>query len=161
MQQNYQTRSQMPISVNTARNTPLISKGFTPMMSHAASPRVPARTQNLSPINWSQGDIWNMESYNQAIALDTNHLTNFHFANVVVHQVTVKEMEYTALIKYPDLQPLWKIGFGNEVGRLFQSIHGIQGTNTCLFIELKNIPKDRQITYEKIVCDYKPHKKEK
>jgi hypothetical protein len=25
----------------------------------------------------------------------------------------------------------------------------------------KNIPKDRQITYGKIVCDYKPHKKEK
>jgi hypothetical protein len=27
------------------------------------------------------------------------------------------------------------------------------------FIELKKIPKDRQIPYEKIVCDYKPHKK--
>jgi hypothetical protein len=25
----------------------------------------------------------------------------------------------------------------------------------------KNIPKDRNITYDKIVCDYKPHKKEK
>jgi hypothetical protein len=29
------------------------------------------------------------------------------------------------------------------------------------FIELKNIPKNRQITYGKIVCDHKPHKKEK
>jgi hypothetical protein len=29
------------------------------------------------------------------------------------------------------------------------------------FIEIKNITKDRQITYGKIVCDYKPHKKEK
>jgi hypothetical protein len=28
-------------------------------------------------------------------------------------------------------------------------------------VELKNIPKDRKITYGKIVCDYKPHKKEK
>jgi hypothetical protein len=26
---------------------------------------------------------------------------------------------------------------------------------------LKNIPNDRKITYGKIVCDYKPHKKEK
>jgi hypothetical protein len=34
-------------------------------------------------------------------------------------------------------------------------------TNTCFFLELKNIPKERQITYGKIVCDYKPHKKEK
>jgi hypothetical protein len=26
---------------------------------------------------------------------------------------------------------------------------------------LKNIPKDRKITYGKIVCDYKPHKQER
>jgi hypothetical protein len=28
-------------------------------------------------------------------------------------------------------------------------------------VELTNIPKDIKITYGKIVCDYKPHKKEK
>jgi hypothetical protein len=70
-------------------------------------------------------------------------------------------MEYTALMKDTSLQPLWKRGFGNEVGCLFQGIHDIPGTDTCLFIELTNIPKDRKITYGKIVCDYKPHKKEK
>jgi hypothetical protein len=59
------------------------------------------------------------------------------------------------------LQPLWTRGFGNEVGRLFQGIRDIPGTDTCLFIKLKNIPKDRKITHGKIVCDYKPHKKEK
>jgi hypothetical protein len=68
-------------------------------------------------------------------------------------------MEYMALMKDPDLQPLWKRGFSNEVGQLFQGICDIPGTNTCFFVELKNIPKDRQIAYEKIVCDYKPHKK--
>jgi hypothetical protein len=70
-------------------------------------------------------------------------------------------MEYMTLMKDPYLQPLWKRGFGNEVGRLFQGICDIQGTNTCFFIELKNIPKDIQITYGKIVCDYNPHTKEK
>jgi hypothetical protein len=35
------------------------------------------------------------------------------------------------------------------------------GTDTCFFIELTNIPKDRKIAYGKIVCDNKPHKKEK
>jgi hypothetical protein len=68
-------------------------------------------------------------------------------------------MEYMALMKDPVLQPLWKRGIGNEVGRLFQGIHDIQGTNTCFFIELKNIPKTRQIIYGKIVCEYKAHKK--
>jgi hypothetical protein len=53
----------------------------------------------------------------------------------------------------PDLQPLWKRGFSNEVGRLFQGIRDIMGTNKCFFVELKNIPKDRKITYGKIVCD--------
>jgi hypothetical protein len=70
-------------------------------------------------------------------------------------------MEYTALMKDPNLQPLWKRGFGNEAGRLFQGIHDIPGTETYFFVELTHIPKDRNITYGKIVCDYKPHKKEK
>jgi hypothetical protein len=70
-------------------------------------------------------------------------------------------MEYTALMKDPNLQPLWKRVFGNEVGCLFQGINDIPGTDTCLFVELTNIPKDRKITHGKIVCDYKPHKKEK
>jgi hypothetical protein len=70
-------------------------------------------------------------------------------------------MEYSALMKDPRLQPLWTRGFGNECGRLFQGIRDIPGTDTCSFIKLKNIPKDRKITYSKIVCDYKPHKKEK
>jgi hypothetical protein len=70
-------------------------------------------------------------------------------------------MEYMALMKDPRLQPLWTPGFGNECGRLFQGIRNIPGTDTCFFIKLTNIPKNRKITYGKIVCDYKPHKKEK
>jgi hypothetical protein len=70
-------------------------------------------------------------------------------------------MEYMALMNDPDLQPLWKRGFSNEAGRIFQGIRDIPVTNTYLFVELRNIPKDINITYGKIVCDYKPHKKEK
>jgi hypothetical protein len=72
-----------------------------------------------------------------------------------------KQMEYMALMNDPALQPLWKWGFSNETGHLFQGIRDTPGTNTCLFVELTNIPKDRKITYGKIVCDYKPHKKKK
>jgi hypothetical protein len=70
-------------------------------------------------------------------------------------------MKYSALMKDPRLQPLWTRGFGNECGRLFQGIRHIPGTDTCFFVDLKNIPADRKITYGKIVCDYKPHKLEK
>jgi hypothetical protein len=70
-------------------------------------------------------------------------------------------MEYSALMKDPHLQPIWTRGFGNECERLFQGIRDIPGPDTCFFIDLKNIPNDRKITYGKIVCDNKPHKKEK
>jgi hypothetical protein len=96
-----------------------------------------------------------------AISLGNHHWFQQHHANAVVHPVTGKEMEYTALVKEPSLQPLWKRGFGNEVGRLFQGIRDIPVTDTCFFVELTNIPKDKKITYGKIVCDFKPHKKEK
>jgi hypothetical protein len=161
MQHKYQTRSHRTISLNTARNTLLLPRVVTPMTGQAASLGVPARRQNLPPRNSLQDDLWNMETDNQAIELGTNHWTNQHFAHAESHPVTGKEIEYMALIKVPDLQPLWKRGFGNEAGRLFQGIRHIQSTNTCFFVELKNIPKDRQITYGKIGCDYKPHKKEK
>jgi hypothetical protein len=54
-------------------------------------------------------------------------------------------MEYMALVNDPDLQPLWKRGFSNETGRIFEGIRDIPGTNTFFFVELTNIPKDRKI----------------
>jgi hypothetical protein len=102
-----------------------------------------------------------MDTAHMTIALGNRHWSQQHQANSVVHPVTGKEMEYMALMKDPRLQPLWRRGFGNEVGRLFQGIRDIPGTDTCFFIKFTDIPKDRQITYGKIVCDYKPHKKEK
>jgi hypothetical protein len=115
------------------------------------------RSQNLSPRNLSQDDFWDMETASMAIALGNHHCSQKHHANAVVHPVTGKEMVYTALMKDPSLQPLWKRGFGNEVGRLFQGIREIPGADTCLFVNHKNIPKDRNITYGKKIGDYKPH----
>jgi hypothetical protein len=102
-----------------------------------------------------------METANMAIALGTNHWSQQHIANAAVHPVTSKQMENMAHMNEPDLQPLWNRGFSNEACHLLQGIHDIPGTNTRFFVELTNIPKDRKITYGKIFCDYKPHKKEK
>jgi hypothetical protein len=96
-----------------------------------------------------------------AIDLRDNHWSWQHLADAVIHPVNGGKMEYTALMKDPQLQPLWTRGFGNECGRLFQGIRDIVGTDTCFFIKLTNILKDRKTTYGEIVCDYKPHKKEK
>jgi hypothetical protein len=81
------------------------------------------------------------------IALGDNHCSQQHQANAFIHSIKGKEMEYMALMKDPHLQPLWKRGFGNECGRLFQGIRYIPGTESCFFIRLSNIPTDIKITY--------------
>jgi hypothetical protein len=95
------------------------------------------------------------------ITLGGNHWSWQHLANAVINPVTGKEMEYTTLMRDPKLKPCWTRWFGNECGRLFQGIHDIAVTNTCFFVTLTDILKDRKITHGKIVCDYKPHKKQK
>jgi hypothetical protein len=146
MHQQRQTRSQTIINTKDTTNAPLLPRVVTPMTTRPAPPRVPMRSQNLSPRNLSQDDFWDMETANMDIALGNHHWPQQHHANVVVHPVTGKEMEYTALMKDPSLQPLWKRGFGNKLGRLFQGICDIPGTDACFFVELTNIPKDRKIT---------------
>jgi hypothetical protein len=87
-----------------------------------------------------------MNTTNMAIALGDNHWPRQNQANSVIHPTTGKEMEYSALMKDPRLQPLWTRGFGNECGHLFQGIRDITGTDTWFFTKLTNIPKDRKVT---------------
>jgi hypothetical protein len=156
-----QKRSQTTIHSLEKTNTPLLLRVVTPMSSQPSPPRVPRRSQNLAARNLYQDDFCGTDNSHMAMDLGNHHWSQAHQANAVVQPITGKEMEYTALMKDPRLQPLWTRGFGNECGRLFQGIRDIPGTDTCFFIELTNIPKDRNITYGKIVCDYKPHKTEK
>jgi hypothetical protein len=155
------TRSQTTIHTQDIPHVPLPPRVVTPRTLRQSPPRVPTGSQRLTPHNLSQDDFCGMESAHMAISLGHNHWSQQHQANTVIHPVTGKEMEYSALMKDPRIQPLWAHGFGNECGRLFQGIRDIPGTDTCVFIGLKNIPNDRKITYGKIVCGYKPHKKEK
>jgi hypothetical protein len=148
-----QTRSQTTIHTQDITNSPLPPRVVTPRTLSLSPPRVPPRSQRLSPRNLSQNDFCGMDTSHMTIALGSNHWSQQHLANAVIHPITGKEMEYMALMKDAHLQPLWKRGFGNECGRLFQGIWDIPGTDTCFFIKLTNIPKDRKITYGKIVCD--------
>jgi hypothetical protein len=156
-----ETRSQTTIHTQDISNVSLPPRVVTPRTLRPSPPRVTTRSQRLSPRNLSQDDFCGMDTAHMEIALGDNHWSRQHLANAVIHPITGKELENTALVKDPQLQPLWTRGFGNECGRLFQGIRYIAGTDTCFFIKLTNIPKDRKITYSKIVCDYKPHKKEK
>jgi hypothetical protein len=154
-----QTRSQTKIHPQDIPSAPLPPRVVTPRTLHPSPPRVPTRSQRLSPRNLSQDDFCGMDTAHMAIALGDNHWSRQHLAIAVIHPVTGKEIEYMALMRDLQLKPLWTRGFGNECGRLFQGVRDIAGTDTCFFVTLTDIPKDRKITYGKIVCDYKPHKK--
>jgi hypothetical protein len=148
-----QTRSQTSIHAQDIANAPLLPRMVTPMTRNPSPPRVPTRSQRLSPRNLSENDFCGMDTAHMATPLGNNHWSKQHLANTVIHPVNGKEMEYMALMKDPRLQPLWKQGFGNGCGCLFQGIRDIPGTDTCFFIKFTNVPKDRNITYGKIVCD--------
>jgi hypothetical protein len=148
-----QAKSLTEIRTQSMTNAPLHPRVVTPRTLRSSPPRVPTRSQRLSPRNLSQHDFYGMDTAHMAIALGANHWSHQHHANAVIHPITGKELEYTSLMKDPRLQPLWQRGFSNKYGRLFQGIRDIPGTDTCSFIKLTNIPQDRKKTYGKIVCD--------
>jgi hypothetical protein len=139
------TRSQTTIHTQDITNAPLPPRVVTPRTLNPSAPRVPTHSQILSPRNLSQNDFCGMDTPYMAISLGYNHWSRQHQANTFIHPVNGKEIEYMALMKDPHLQPLWTRGFGKECGSLFQGIRDIPGTDTCFFIKLTNIPKERKI----------------
>ena len=47
------------------------------------------------------------------------------------------------------------------MGQLSQGIIEVKGTNTFMFIPKSKVPKEKNVTYGKIVCEIKPEKEEK
>jgi hypothetical protein len=107
----------------------------------AAPLRVPAGGRNISPRNLSE-DFLDLGSANHVISAPAMPL-----AFAVIHPDTGKSMEYWDVMKIPTLKPLWERGLGDECQLFFQGLRDIKGTNTCFFVELKNIPKDCKITF--------------
>ena len=68
--------------------------------------------------------------------------------------------EYRHLIKGPE-RKIWERSFTNELGQLDQGIREVKGTNTVMLIPKYKVPKDKKVTYGKIVCKMKPKKEEK
>jgi hypothetical protein len=103
--------------------------------------------------------FWDMGGANCAIPFGENHWTHTPMMKSVIHPVTGKEMQYKDLTKDPQVAPLLEIGLGNELGIICQGIRDISERTTAFFVELSSTPKDRKITYGKVVCDYKPKKR--
>ena len=85
------------------------------------------------------------------------------FSGAVLDEETGDLLEYRHLVKHLNHKKVWGVAFSKEVGRLSQGLPGIiEGTNTLNFIFKHEIPSDRfkDVTYARIVCNYRPEKKE-
>ena len=64
------------------------------------------------------------------------------------------------MIKVPE-RKFWERSFANELVQLSKGIREFKGTNTVMFILKSKVPKDKKVTYGKIVCEIKPEKEDK
>jgi hypothetical protein len=84
-----------------------------------------------------------------------------HYAHSVVDPETGTAMEYRHLIQKDDQKKDWEHSFANELGRLAQGIKGrVKHTDTIFFISRDAVPKDRTVTYGRIVVSIRPQKDE-
>ncbi len=85
-----------------------------------------------------------------------------HVCNGVVHPITKETItKYKKLANNPILQTVWTQAMCKELGRLAQGWNGSKGTDTIFFMshnDIKQIPRDRTVTYACIVVDYRPQK---
>ena len=84
-----------------------------------------------------------------------------HLVNAIIDKDTRKVLEYRHLIQREKFRKVWTNAFTKELGCLTQGIDGkVEGTDTMFFLPYEDIPKDRctNVTYGKIVVDYRPQK---
>lgn len=83
-----------------------------------------------------------------------------HFCAPIIHPVTGETISnYKKLKKDPATQDIWETAFGKEFGNMAQgdARTGKKGTNSIFVMthqEIANIPKNRVITYARVVIDF-------
>eukprot|EP00978_Attheya_sp_CCMP212_P012262 scaffold30472_cov37-Attheya_sp.AAC.1 len=89
-----------------------------------------------------------------------------HFCAPVIHPTSGDIItSYKKLARDPELKEVWQTAFGKEWGGLAQGDNktGANGTDTFNLLrpeQVKDIPKDRTVTYANIVVDYRAQKED-
>ena len=86
------------------------------------------------------------------------------FCGGVTHPTTGETITHCKmLLKIPELKETWERAMCTELGKISEGYGDEKGTNTDKFLtrdEIRAIPKDRTITYARIVVDYRKQKKD-
>ena len=89
-----------------------------------------------------------------------------HFCSPVFHPTTGKIIsKYKELDNGPEMNEVWRTAFENEFSGLAQGDNktGGKGSNSIFILDhegIKNIPKDRKVTYGRLVVDDAEHKED-
>jgi hypothetical protein len=83
---------------------------------------------------------------------------SINFIGAIVNDIMGNILKYRHLIKSNTHKDIWHHSFANKLGRLFQGIRDIKGTDTCFFIAKDKMPWHKQATYGCICCNYHPQK---
>jgi hypothetical protein len=94
----------------------------------------------------------------------TTPYTVTHEANGAVDPVTKQTItKYDTLMNDPHTMKVWRAAFCKELGRLVAGWNDTERTGTVVFMshdQILRIPKDRTVTYARIVVDYRPQKED-
>ena len=98
--------------------------------------------------------------------IESHDQVHDHFCAPITHPVTGESItSYNKLMRDPTLAPVWARAFGKEFGNLAQGDDLTQtpGTNAIFVLthdQIKSIPRDRTVTYARVVVDYRPQKQD-
>ena len=182
---NEPTASLQPTSPTTILQTPIThqrrTRNNTPAFisqeeNNVTAPPQPLRrsqrTHVRAPVYISQQAINNLTTIAQKhTSIFTPRglakfqtLTYMPSCNAVVHPATGETItKYKKLLNDNVTKPVWEEAMCKELGRLAQGYEDTVGTSTVTFMkreDIQHIPKDRTITYARIVVDYRPQKKD-
>ena len=69
------------------------------------------------------------------------------------------KMSIDQLIKEEPLT--WKVSVSNEIGRMAQGIRNMKSNDVLVFIPRHEVPVNKKVTYENMICAFRPLKLEK
>jgi len=153
----------LPNTIQATQTTRVPEPRVEARPTHAPSPRVIERSiqQNppSTPIPTIPSHSYNLRPFPHRLAnaiIDTNKTS---FVNAIYDPDSGSMLEYKQLLQKDPAT--WNPSMANEIGRLAQGIgNRIKGTNTIQFIKKDTIPKNKTITYARVVTDYRPLKSE-
>lgn len=114
----------------------------------------PKNSSKLHPMRLRRNRI-------QSIPYTTTHNTYAYAAQHVlqtnhIFDANGKKIHIDKLLEQDPTK--WQPSVSNELGRMVQGVRDVKGNDVMDFIPKSEVPSNKKVTYDKLVCDYRPLK---